>query len=104
MTLYYPTAYAADWAPNGETTWYGYKIAPYTEAPPPLVAYGDANCDGKITAADAALILRFIVKLDPLSGAGLSNADANGDGKITAADAALVLRFIVRLENKLGPK
>ena len=104
LTLYYPAAYASDWAPNGESTWNGYKIAPYSEIPQPLVAYGDANCDGKITAADAALILRYIVKLDPLSGAGLANADANGDGKITAADAAQILRFIVKLENKLGPK
>ena len=65
---------------------------------------GDANRDGAVTAADAAAILRFIVKLDPLIGQGLANADANGDAKITAADAAQILRFIVKLENKLGPK
>ena len=103
LTLYYPATLAADWAPNGGTTWEGYKIAAYY-LPGTEPDYGDANCDGKLTAADAALILRFIVKLDPLSGVGLANADANGDGKITAADAALVLRFIVKLENKLGPK
>ena len=104
LILYYPVAYAADWAPDGETTRDGYRIAPYTGALPSLADYGDANCDGKLTAADAALILRYIVKLDPLTGQGLANADANGDGKITAADAALILRFIVKLENKLGPK
>ena len=103
LTLYYPTIYATAWASDGEDTWNGYKIAPYVLGEP-TIEYGDPTGDGKITAADAALILRYIVKLDPLSGAGLANADANGDGKITAADAALVLRFIVKLENKLGPR
>ena len=72
--------------------------------PDGIYDYGDANCDGAITAADAALILRYIVKLNTLGGQCLANADANADGQITAADAALVLRFIVKLENKLGPK
>ena len=102
FVLYYPAAYAAAWAPSGKTTWYSYSIAPYDFDV--SITYGDANCDGKITAADAALILRFIVRLDPLIGRGLANADANGDAKITAADAAQILRFIVKLENKLGPK
>ena len=59
--------------------------------------YGDANCDGMITAADAAMILRSIVELSELSRRGMLNADVDGDGEVTAADAALVLRFVIGL-------
>ncbi len=59
--------------------------------------YGDANCDGKITAADASLILRAIVGLDELSAQGAFNADVDGDLEVTAEDAALILRYIVQL-------
>ena len=72
--------------------------------PDGIYEYGDPNCDGKVTAADAALILRYIVKLDQMGGQCLANADANGDGKITAADAAQILRYIVKLESTLGPR
>ena len=58
---------------------------------------GDANGDGKLTAADAAAILRHIVKLETLSPRQLANADFNFDGVVTANDAALILRYIVRL-------
>ena len=58
---------------------------------------GDANDDGKITAADAALILRSIVGLDELTPQGAINADVDGDGEITAKDAATILRYIVKL-------
>ena len=59
------------------------------------IAYGDANCDGMITAADAALILRSVVQLSSLTPGGELNGDVNGDGEVTASDAALILRFIV---------
>ena len=59
---------------------------------------GDANLDGKLTAGDAALVLRTVVGLsymdDPMCAAG----DADGDGEITAADAAKILRLVVQLE------
>ena len=61
------------------------------------VVLGDANCDGQITAADAALILRSIVGLNELSAQGALNADVDGDLEITAEDAALILRYIVKL-------
>jgi len=32
-TLYYPRYLASAWAPNGETTWFGYPIEPYDELP-----------------------------------------------------------------------
>ena len=59
------------------------------------LAPGDANGDGKISSADALLILRHVVGLEPsLPGDG----DANGDGKVTSADALRVLRVVVGLE------
>jgi len=64
------------------------------------VVLGDANCDGKVTAADAALILRVLVGLNELSAQGALNADVDGDCEITAEDAAIILRYIVKLIDK----
>ncbi len=63
--------------------------------------FGDANCDGAVTAADASLILRALVGLDKLSARGALNADVNSDGKITAADASAILRYLVGLIERL---
>ena len=65
------------------------------------VVYGDANCDGVVTSADAALILRAIVGLSELSMRGALNADVDGDMEVTAADAALILRYVVGLVGSL---
>ena len=62
-----------------------------------LPLLGDANLDGQITAADAALILRAIVGLSELSPRGAMNADVDGDLAVTAADAAAILRYVVGL-------
>ena len=59
--------------------------------------YGDANCDGRITGADAALILSAIVGNNTLTAQGAFNADVDGDLEVTAEDAALILRWIVGL-------
>ena len=59
--------------------------------------YGDANCDGMVTSADAAIILRSLVELAQLTPRGMLHADVDGDGEITAADAAMILRYIVML-------
>ena len=59
---------------------------------------GDVNGDGKITAADARLILRAAAKLENLSEEQKKEADVNDDGKITAADAREVLRKSSGLE------
>ena len=61
------------------------------------IVYGDVNCDGMITPADAALILRSIVGLSTLGAQNMLNADVNGDGVITAEDAACILRYVVGL-------
>ncbi len=70
---------------------------------------GDLDGDGKITAADARLVLRYSVRLDDgkdvMKKTGISVADleriidADSDGDITAADARLVLRTAVRLDS-----
>ena len=59
---------------------------------------GDANLDGKVTAADAAEILRYVVGLTELDDVALFFADVNLDGSVTAADAAFILRAVVGLE------
>lgn len=59
---------------------------------------GDANLDGKVTAADAAEILRYVVGLTELDATSLFFADVNLDGSVTAADAAFILRAVVGLE------
>ena len=53
------------------------------------VISGDADGDGKVTAADARAVLRAAVGLEEIP---LERADADGDGKITAADARAILR------------
>ena len=52
---------------------------------------GDLDSDGKVTAADARLLLRASAKIDNLTGAFSVAADVNLDGKITAADARKTL-------------
>lgn len=59
---------------------------------------GDANENAVTNSADAAVILRYTVKLDTLSAQGLLNADVNLDKKVTAADAAAILRYTVKLD------
>lgn len=53
---------------------------------------GDVNGDGKITAADARLVLRAASELEIPDGQARLNADVDRDGEITAADAREVLR------------
>ncbi len=65
------------------------------------ILYGDANCDGQVTSADAAMILRTLVKLSTLTPRGTLNADVDCDGQITAADAAAILRYLVSLIDAL---
>ena len=81
--------------------------------------YGDANADGKVTATDARLILRWSAGLEKMPNYYLCSmnctnnydivpygvvinprlsADVDGDNKITAADARLVLRYSAKLK------
>lgn len=60
---------------------------------------GDVNNDGKITAADARLVLRFSAGLQKYTTSQRKKADINGDGRITAADARLVLRIAASMNS-----
>ena len=62
--------------------------------------HGDANLDGRLTSADAALILRAIVNLSYLNAPMRAVADMDGDGEVTAADASKILRIVVQLESE----
>ena len=58
---------------------------------------GDADGDGRITPADARIVLRVSVRLEePEAAAG--DMDVDADGKITSSDARYVLRRAVALE------
>ena len=59
---------------------------------------GDTTGDGRISAADARLILRAAVGFIHFRGKLFNAADADRNGKITAADARLALRAAVGLE------
>ena len=60
---------------------------------------GDADSDGRLTAADARRILRYSVGLSSNDSDYYREAiDADYDGRITASDARAVLRISVGLE------
>ncbi len=66
----------------------------------PDIVAGDANGDGKITAADARIALRISAKVDSLEKYNLTAEvlDVTGDGKLTAADARKILRIAAKIE------
>ena len=105
-----PVAYAkrydtcrSGWAKLTLCDPHGYDLSPFCPYCGGIVSgmeqfvCGDANDDGIITAADAAIILRALVGMSELCDHGRLNADVDGDGAITAADAAMILRFVVGL-------
>ena len=68
------------------------------------ITYGDANCDGDVTVADAAAILQYLGNKAayPLSDEGIKNADCcdTGDG-ITTKDALAIQKFAAKQIDKL---
>lgn len=66
------------------------------------VKIGDVDADGKVTAGDARLALRYSVRLEKLTDDEIFRADINSDGMILASDARTILRISVGLdESKL---
>ena len=61
------------------------------------VYYMDVNGDGKVTAEDARMILRYSARLEEFDRDQRRRADANADGTVNAADARLALRFSAHL-------
>ncbi len=82
---------------NAEMTEYTFDSAQTTNPTTPSeVAYGDANCDGKVEIADATLILQFLTNKDEysLTEQGMKNADVTGDNDGVTAQDALVIQQI----------
>ncbi len=63
------------------------------------VIMGDLDGNGKVTAADARLALRYSAKLETPNELQKRAADTDGNSKITAADARTILRVAAKLEN-----
>ena len=59
---------------------------------------GDADFDGKITSADARLVLRFAIELESFTDLQRILADVDSDKTVTPSDARAVLRASVGLE------
>ncbi len=59
---------------------------------------GDADGDGKITPADARIVLRTAAGIEILTGSSLTAADYDSDGNVTASDARRILRIAAHLE------
>jgi len=79
-------------------------FAPAALATEDFVAEGKMGClTGRSapTAADAALLLRSLVRLETLTETQKVLGDVDHNGVITASDAARILRFLVRLESKV---
>lgn len=64
---------------------------------------GDANCDGKVSIADATAILQSVGNSDKygLTATGKVNADVDGEAGITASDALVIKKFDAGLINKI---
>ena len=64
------------------------------------VSSGDVDADGKVTASDARLALRFAVGLENYApgSAQFLACDVDKDKQVTASDARLILRAAVGLE------
>ena len=63
----------------------------------PNFLLGDLTGDGKVTSADAVLLVRSLSELEQLTDEQLLSADMNGDGKITAADSVALVRLLTEL-------
>ena len=65
-----------------------------------IVVFGDADGDGKVSAADARLALRASVDLEDYSENSCYYKAANIDGDtLSSSDARLILRASVDLED-----
>ena len=72
----------------------------YQPSPGTFIKRADVNQDGKITSADARMILRFSAQLEEPTDLQLILSDVNGDGVITSADARLVNQYAAQLISK----
>jgi len=98
------------WQVKAEMEGYQTAYSEWLPVPPPqldvniglvkdgdLSMRGDADCNGTVSTADAALILRYLAGLADIDEQGRKNANVTNSGTISAADAALVLRYLAGL-------
>lgn len=62
------------------------------------VVLGDVNADGKVTAADARLVLRVAASLETLDDVKTYAADVDANTKVVAADARKILRVSSKID------
>lgn len=60
---------------------------------------GDIDGNGRVTASDARLALRFAAQIDTLDAEQQKAADVDFNGRVTAADARLILRVAAQIDN-----
>ena len=62
--------------------------------PQPAQKYGDANCNGKVEADDAILVLQYVLNKNAvtISEQGMANIKITKDGVIDASTATLILQ------------
>lgn len=78
-----------------------------TDKPAGDIVYGDANCDGEVSMADAAAIYQALGNPDKysLSAQGAANADCCDPGNgVTAADAIAIQKLTASIITKLPEK
>lgn len=63
-----------------------------------VISTGDVDGDGRVSAADARLILRRAAKMIEFTMQQDALADVDNDGKVTAMDARIVLRAVANKE------
>lgn len=61
-----------------------------------LIEAGDINFDGKVSAADSRLALRYAVDLEELNEIQVKIGDVTKDGKISASDAREILIMAIK--------
>ena len=66
---------------------------------PPIKRYymGDANVDGKVTAADALCVLKHVVKLEQIGGISAILGDIDESKRLESIDALGILKVVVKL-------
>ena len=63
----------------------------------PSLIYGDVSGDGKVTAADASLVMRHVVGELTLNSDQQTRGDLTNDGTLSSMDAALILQRVMGL-------
>ncbi len=93
--------------PSGETPEQPTNpVTPTDPVGPVDVSYGDANCDGKVSLADATAILQSLANPDKygLSEQGTLNAEVDGEAGISANDAVVIKQYYANMITELPVK